>query len=276
MKRKIISSKTILVTGIILIVTITVSSFIGPKKKDQKPKWKLAWHDEFNYEGLPDSTKWSYEVGGEGWGNDELEYYTRQRKQNAKVSKGFLYIQAIKEKFEGNNYTSARLVTKGKKDFRYGKIKVKAKLPKGRGVWPAVWMLSSKVPRTWPDDGEIDIMENVGYTPGVITAAAHVKKDKSGNAILSSTNEITVASASEKFHVYTLTWTPQRLEWLVVNKLFHSLDKGNKPVWQWPFDGKFYLLINIAVGGSWGGRQGIDDSIFPQSMVVDWVRYYSN
>jgi beta-glucanase (GH16 family) len=129
-------------------------SFIGLEKNDLKPKWNLAWHDEFDYNTLPDSTKWNYDVGGDGWGNDELQYYTKQRKENAEVVNGHLFVRAIKEKYEGNEYTSARLVTRGKMDFRYGKIEIRARLPKGRGVWPPFWMLSSKEPRVWPDDGE--------------------------------------------------------------------------------------------------------------------------
>ncbi|MDQ6813583.1 MAG: glycoside hydrolase family 16 protein [Bacteroidota bacterium] len=265
----------IIAAAIFAVIILCGYSFTTFHKKAVKPKWKLVWQDEFNYEGLPDSNRWSYDVGGEGWGNDELQYYTHQRKQNAEVSGGCLHINAVKEKYQGNQYTSTRLVTRGKKDFGFGKIEIKAKLPKGRGVWPAVWMLSSKTPRTWPDDGEIDIMENVGYAPGEITGAAHVKKNSTGNSILSSVNNTIVPDASDEFHIYTLTWTPEKLEWFVDNKLFHSYEKGDKPVWQWPFDGKFYLLINIAVGGSWGGKKGIDEAIFPQTLKVDYVRVYA-
>jgi beta-glucanase (GH16 family) len=257
-----------------VLLVLSGSCTVFSQNKD-KPKWTLSWREEFNYNGLPDTTIWSYDVGGTGWGNDELQYYTQQRKQNAHVSNGHLYIQAIKENYKGKAYTSARLVTKGKKDFRYGKIEVRARPPKGRGIWPAIWMLSSKVPRTWPDDGEIDIMEYVGYARGEITGAAHVKKNETGNDILSSVNEIMIDNVEEKFYIYTLTWTPTRLEWWVDNKMFHFYEKGTRPGWQWPFDVKFHIILNIAVGGSWGGRRGIDDSIFPQTFAIDYIRAYN-
>ncbi len=238
--------------------------------------WKLQWQDEFNYKGLPDSSKWSYDVGGQGWGNDELQYYTDGRLQNAHVENGTLTIEARKEAFEKNKYTSARITTRHKADFLYGKIEMRAKLPKGRGTWPAFWMLSSKEPRVWPDDGEIDIMEHVGYKQGEITGACHVKRNPTGNDIISKTNTIEVLDASEAYHIYTLNWTPERLEWLVDGKVFHFYEKADRPAHHWPFDKSFYLLLNIAIGGSWGGREGVDDSIFPQKFIIDYVRVYKN
>lgn len=275
-KRKTYRLKTKLIADLMLLVTAVFASFIGLNEKNQKPKWKLIWQDEFNYDGLPDSTKWTYDIGGNGWGNDELQYYTKERNQNVEVSKGHLYIKAVKEKFEGNSYTSTRLITKGRKDFRYGKIELRAKIPKGRGLWPAFWMLSSNEPRVWPDDGEIDILENVGYTPGEITGAAHVKRDKTGTAIITSANSTKIVDAAEAFHTYKLQWTPQRLEWYVDDKLFHFYEKADRPPHHWPFNGRFYLLLNVAVGGSWGGKNGIDDTVFPQSFVIDYVRVYED
>ena len=139
-------------------------------------KRKLVWSDEFNYKGLPDSTKWGYEVGGSGWGNHELQYYTNKKLSNARVEKGNLIIEAKQETIGKNAYSSARLLTKGKYDFTYGHIDVRARIPKGVGSWPAIWMLGSATPLKWPDDGEIDIMEHVGYNHGVIHASAHTRK----------------------------------------------------------------------------------------------------
>ncbi|HSC37013.1 MAG TPA: glycoside hydrolase family 16 protein, partial [Chitinophagaceae bacterium] len=136
----------------------------------------LVWSDEFNYKGLPDSTKWRYETGGHGWGNHELEFYTARRPENARVEDGKLIIEARKEPWQGMQYTSARLSTKGKSDWQYGRIEVRAKLPKGRGTWPAIWMLGAVNPLKWPDDGEIDIMEHVGFNQGVIHGTIHCKK----------------------------------------------------------------------------------------------------
>src|SRR5215203_2246485 len=136
---------------------------------------KLVWSDEFDKNGLPDSTKWNYDVGGDGWGNNELQYYTSKRKENARVDSGLLIIEARKEDMKGNKYTSARLVSKGKGDWTYGRFEIKARLPKGVGTWPAIWMLGSATPLEWPDDGEIDIMEHVGFDPGVVHASIHTR-----------------------------------------------------------------------------------------------------
>jgi beta-glucanase (GH16 family) len=260
-----------IIFGVIFIFSMNSSctSIINKAAKE-----RIVWQDEFDYSGLPDPKKWSYDVGGHGWGNDELQFYTDKRKENARVENGRLIIETHKEKFEKNNYTSTRLVTKGKADFQYGRIEMKARLPKGRGTWPAFWMLSSKEPRVWPDDGEMDITEHVGYMQGEITGAAHVKRNETGTAIITSAGTTMVPDAAEAFHVYALVWTPQRLEWYVDNKLFHHYDKADRPAHHWPFDNKFYILLNIAVGGSWGGKKGVDDSIFPQKFEVEYVRVY--
>jgi beta-glucanase (GH16 family) len=120
-------------------------------KKVPISKWKVVWSDDFSYSGLPDSTKWNYDVGGHGWGNNELQFYTKQRLENARVEKGYLTIEARKEPWEGKNYTSARLITKGKGDWQYGKIEVRARIPRGLGTWPAIWMLASTTPLRWPE-----------------------------------------------------------------------------------------------------------------------------
>ena len=153
-----------------IAVSASVSSLSAQVKR------KLVWSDEFNYKGLPDSGKWGYDVGGDGWGNHELQYYTAKKLSNARVENGNLVIEAKKETIGKNAYSSARLVTRGKYDFTYGHIDVRARLPKGVGTWPAIWMLGSATPLKWPDDGEIDIMEHVGYNQGVIHASAHKKR----------------------------------------------------------------------------------------------------
>ena len=158
----------------ILFVTISLAAFACHAQ--DKKEWALVWHDEFNYKGLPDSSKWSYDVGNRnGWGNKELEYYTYKKKANARVEKGKLIIEARREKVDTFNYTSARLLTKGKAAWQYGKIEVRAKIPKGTGSWPAIWTLAENMKR-WPDDGEIDIMEHVGFDPGHVHGTIHCKK----------------------------------------------------------------------------------------------------
>lgn len=236
---------------------------------------KLVWSDEFNYSGLPDTSKWNYDTGGNGWGNNELQYYTANRLENARVEKGQLVIEARKESWQGKNYTSARLVTKGKGDWKYGRIEVKAKLPKGLGSWPAIWMLSSVTPLKWPDDGEIDIMEHVGYDQGNIHASIHTK-DYNHIINTQKTAITNIADCSEKFHVYALDWTTDTIKISIDNRVYFSFGNEHKGKGAWPFDTPFYLLLNIAVGGNWGGAKGMDDKTLPWKMEVDYVRVYQN
>jgi beta-glucanase (GH16 family) len=236
-------------------------------------KRKLVWHDEFNYHGLPDPAKWNYDTGGHGWGNQELQYYTDKKIANARVDNGYLVIEARKESRGKNNYTSARLVTKGKADWRYGRIDVRAKLPKGVGTWPAIWMLGSNTPLVWPDDGEIDIMEHVGFDQGVIHASIHCKKYY--HSIGTQKTAVTaIADCSEAFHVYSLDWNAENITMLVDDKPYFTFKNEHSGRNAWPFDKPMHLLLNIAVGGSWGGQKGVDDSIFPIKMEIDYVRVY--
>jgi beta-glucanase (GH16 family) len=236
-------------------------------------KLKLTWSDEFNYSGLPDSTKWNYDVGDHGWGNNELQYYTANRPENVRVENGHLIIEARKEMWQEKNYTSARLITKGKGDWKYGRIEVKAKLPKGLGSWPAIWMLASTTPLEWPDDGEIDIMEHVGYDHGKIHASVHTK-DYNHVINTQKTAIIDIPDCSEKFHVYALDWTADTIKISVDNHVYFSFGNEHKNKGAWPFDVPFHLLLNIAVGGNWGGQKGVDDKTLPWKMEVDYVRVY--
>ena len=242
-----------------------------PDKKNAAPQ--LVWSDEFNYHGLPDSTKWSFEIGGHGWGNNELQYYTAKRMENARVENGYLMIEARKEDFEGKKYTSARLITKGKGDWKYGRIEVKARIPKGIGTWPAIWMLASTDPLNWPDDGEIDIMEHVGFDQGIIHASTHSKKY---NHVIGTqkTATIPVADCSTGFHIYALDWRADSIRILIDNNVYFTFANEHSGSAAWPFDKPFHLLLNIAIGGNWGGQKGVDDSIFPVKMELDYVRVY--
>lgn len=239
----------------------------------QEKKWKLKWSDEFNYSGLPDSTKWTAETGGNGWGNNELQYYTKGRQENARVENGMLTIEVRKEAYEGMKYTSVRLVTKGKGDWQYGKIDVRAKLPKGIGTWPAIWMLGSTTPLKWPDDGEIDIMEHVGFNQGFIHASVHTKKY---NHVIGTqkTDVIEIKDCSENFHVYSVEWNADSVKVAVDGNQFFRFANEHSSYAAWPFDNKMYLLLNIAVGGNWGGQKGVDELIWPQKMEIDYVRVY--
>jgi beta-glucanase (GH16 family) len=229
--------------------------------------------DEFNYTGLPDPNKWGYDIGGSGWGNNELQYYTNQLK-NAFVANGKLTITAYKEEMEGRNYTSARLITKNKGDIKYGRIEVRAQLPAGLGTWPAIWMLPTDwVYGGWPSSGEIDIMEHVGYDQDMIHITTHSEKYYFKiNTQKSATKKI--ENASTQYHVYRLDWTPEKITGYIDNELIFTNVNEGTDYKAWPFDQRFHLLLNIAVGGDWGGAKGIDENVFPASMLVDYVRFY--
>lgn len=262
---------------LMLLPLVCVFALSADGQQNKRPaKMKLVWSDEFKKDGLPDKTKWSYDVGDHGWGNQEKQYYTRDRLENARVKNGKLIIEARREDFEKAKYTSARLVTKGKGDWKFGRIEVRAKIPKGLGTWAAIWMLPSQTiygKQFWVDNGEIDIMENVGFEPNVIHASTHtlaynwMKKEQ-------KTAIHKVPTADSKFHVYWLDWTPERVE-IYVDKTKYFTHENEGKGWEtYPFDQKFHLILNIAVGGSWGGQKGIDDKVFPAQMEIDWVRVY--
>lgn len=234
----------------------------------------MVWNDEFNYTGLPASDKWGYDVGGGGWGNNELQYYTNARSENARVENGNLIIEARKEQYEGMEYTSARLVTRQKGDWLYGRFEAYAKLPSGRGTWPAIWMLPTNwVYGNWPKSGEIDIMEYVGYDPGVVHGSIHTE---AYNHVLGTQKTATysVPDAETAFHLYALEWTPEKIDIYVDNNKYFTFANEHKDYKTWPFDQVFHLILNIAVGGNWGGVQGVDPNIWPQKMFVDYVRVY--
>jgi beta-glucanase (GH16 family) len=260
-------------TGFLLLAVTIVSCNRFAAKSSSDPKSKLVWSDEFNYKGLPDSSKWSYDVGGHGWGNNELQFYTTKRLENARVENGNLIIEARKENWEGKQYTSARIVTKRKADWQYGSIEVRAKIPAGRGTWPAIWMLASTSPLKWPDDGEIDIMENVGYDQGRIHGSIHTKKY---NHVIGTQKTATtmVPDCSDQFHVYGLQWNADSIKISIDNKVYFNFANEHSGKDAWPFDQPFHLLLNVAVGGNWGGQKGVDESIFPVRMEVDWIRVY--
>ena len=231
----------------------------------------LLWYDEFNGTGAPDASKWGYDIGNSGWGNNELQYYTN-RTSNVIVEGGFLKITAKKESYQGAEYTSTRLLTKGKFSFTYGKVEVRAKLPSGRGTWPAIWMLGDNITTVnWPACGEIDIMEYVGYQPNVVHSAIHTTSS-SGNTVNHKSYDLT--TAEEEFHVYGIEWTSTEIRFYVDETLHYTYKPATYNEATWPFTKNQFLILNLAVGGNWGGSQGIDDSIFPQQFIIDYVRVY--
>lgn len=242
-------------------------------------QYELVWSDEFDYTGSPDDTKWNYDIGDGcpnvcGWGNNELQYYT-DRIENVFVEDGILTIKAIKEDFGGKQYTSTRLISKEKGDWLYGRIEVRALLPSGRGTWPAIWMLPTDWEYGgWPDSGEIDIMEHVGYDPLSIHGTVHTKAYNHSIGTQKG-NHISVSDCETEFHVYSIEWLRNRIDFYVDDKVYFSFERefGFE---RWPFDKRFHLLMNIAVGGNWGGAEGVDENIWPQEMKIDYVRVYQN
>jgi beta-glucanase (GH16 family) len=238
--------------------------------------YELVWSDEFDYQGLPDSTKWSYDTEGNswGWGNNELQQYTAHQKENAWADGNYLHIKAIKEKREDKEYTSARLITKNKGDWLYGRFEIKAKLPSGKGTWPAIWMLPTDWEYGgWPKSGEIDIMEHVGYEPDSVFATAHTEAYNHSIGTHKS-KAMYSPDCENNFHNYVLEWEEDEYRAYLDTTLYFTFKNENKTSKEWPFDKRFHLLLNVAVGGNWGGKEGIDSTIFPQEMVVDYVRVY--
>ena len=241
--------------------------------------YELVWSDEFDYLGAPDSTKWSYDLGDGcpnicGWGNNELQYYTSDYK-NVRVKDDRLIIEAHKDSGDSlKPYSSTRLLSKNKGDWKYGKIEVKAKIPSGRGTWSAIWMLPTDWQYGgWPKSGEIDIMEHVGFDQGNIHGTVHTEA-YNGSRGTQKGDSILVESASDEFVVYAIKWTPDSIEFVVNGEIYNIFTNEGSGFEAWPFDQKFHLLLNVAVGGNWGGREGVDDAIWPRKMEVDYVRIY--
>ena len=219
---------------------------------------QLAWSDEFNYTGLPDTNKWNYDTGGWGWGNNELQYYTKDSLGNARVANGLLTIELKKQAIEDKKYSSARLVTKGKGDWIYGRIDVRAKLPKGLGTWPAIWMLGKNIIEpgaywsnsfgntSWPACGEIDIVEHRGSELNKIFGTLHYPGRSGGNPDGSTK---VIANATTEFHIYTVEWYADAIKIYVDNQLFHTVANSANI----PFNHDYFLLVNMAMGGTFGG-----------------------
>jgi beta-glucanase (GH16 family) len=262
----------------LLLCTLGVLFLLGCQT-NSAPKYSgyvLDWQDDFNKKEI-NKDIWRHAVGGGGFGNFEMQYYTN-KPENSRTENGKLIIETRKEKMIGHPYTSAKLITKERKEMLYGRIEVRAKLPEGRGNWPAIWMLpvdSQGYGFSWPDSGEIDIMEHVGFDPGNVHFSIHTEayNHKIGTH---KTGIKKIPDATTEFHTYGIEWTPDFIRWYVdsdENTVFTF--KNEKTDYKaWPFDKPFYLILNTAVGGTWGGRNGVDNEAFPYTMEIDYVRYY--
>jgi hypothetical protein len=227
---------------------------------------KLVWSDEFTG-SLLNTEVWNYELGGGGWGNNELETYTNST-DNVKIDTGYLNITALH--ISGNSYTSGRITTKGKKEFTYFRVDIRAKMPEGKGLWPALWALGGNISTVnWPRCGEIDIMEYLGHTPSIVYGTLHWDanghQQKGGNYTLSS------GKFSAGFHVFSLVWTPSQFRWLVDDHEYYVLPKASASAF--PFDLPQFFIFNVAVGGNWPGSPDAS-TVFPQKMIVDYIRVY--
>jgi len=235
--------------------------------------WTLVFADEFDTPGSPDPGRWTYDLGYIA--NDEAQYYT-SRSENVRIEDGVLVLEARKEPWAGYAYTSGRIKTQGIFEFRYGRVEVRAKLPTGRGTWPAIWMLGASIDRVgWPACGEIDIMENVGFDPLTIVASVHTAAyNHVAGTQRNATTTLSSPTPYDDFHLYAMEWYPDRIETFVDGRRYFTFRNEGTGSATWPFDQPEFLILNLAIGGSWGGQQGIDDTLFPHRMLVDFVRVY--
>lgn len=270
-----------------------LNALVVRKRIPRSDNWVLAWSDEFNYSGSPDASKWSHDVWPAGKVNDEQQTYT-DRLRNVRVGEGMLTIEAHREDYNNAEYSSGRLHSAGKGDLLYGRVEVRAKLPRGQGTWPAIWMLpsdpfryatscspdddwqGSKTCDAWPNSGEIDIMEHVGYDMNRVHGTVHTKAYYWVNGEQRKSS-IEAEKVDQQFHVYAMQWSPERIDIFYDDALYFTyLNQGES--WQgWPYDHPFHLILNVAVGGGWGSAGGPTDSdAFPTKMQVDYVRVYKN
>jgi beta-glucanase (GH16 family) len=232
--------------------------------------FRLVWADEFDTESYNPAI-WSPQIAGDGFGNNELQYYTGLEK-NIFVRDGNLVLKAYKENYQNREYTSGKLWSQNKKYIKYGRVEVRFKLPKGRGTWPAIWMMPQySIYGGWPNSGEIDIMEFVGYDAGKIHGTVHRGSGSGGNG---NGNNTSIAGKIDDFHVIRIDWEPGYIKWYLNDQLFHTYNNAFTGSAQWPFDQEFYVILNFAVGGNWGGAQGVDENIWPQEFLIDYVRVY--
>ncbi|MBL8152592.1 MAG: glycoside hydrolase family 16 protein [Anaerolineae bacterium] len=232
--------------------------------------WELVWHDEFDGDAI-DETNWTYDLGAGGWGNGEAQHYTN-RSENARLEDGMLVIEARQEKYMGSYYTSARLTSQGLQEFQYGRIEARLKVPAGKGLWPAFWMLGSNFAEVgWPDCGEIDIMEYVGREPDLIFGTMH-GPGYSGALGLSHWNRQDYDIADE-FHTYAIEWDEDGITWFYDGEEYGSYTPSDVGEREWPFDQPFFIILNLAIGGTLPGPIGLD-TVFPAQYLVDYVRVF--
>ncbi len=232
--------------------------------------WILLWNDEFDEKAI-NSKNWTYDLGAGGWGNGEAQYYT-SRPENARLENGMLVIEARQEKFDDSYYTSARLKTQGLQNFQYGRIEARLKVPEGKGLWPAFWMLGSNFDGSnWPDCGEIDIMEYIGKEPDLILGTLH-GPGYSGAMGISAWNR-QIYNIADDYHTYAIEWETDEIRWYYDDEQYHTVTRKDVGDREWVFDQPFFIILNLAVGGQLPGPVGLDTE-FPTQYLVDYVRVY--
>lgn len=252
------------------------TSHILVQRTDGK-KWIKVWEDEFNNDFI-DTKKWTFDIGDWGWGNNELQYYTKKKLENARLDNGHLIIEARKNKTTGK-WTSTRITTREKTSFLYGRFEIKAKIPSGKGTWAAAWLLGDEYfdELSWPQCGEIGIFESLGYEindvsgKGIVHASVHNMKfnSKFGKKLTSSTS---IDSINSKFHIYKVDWTPHQISFYVDEYEYLKIRKKNIEVW--PYNKPHNIVLNLAMGGDWAGKFGVDENISSQQLIIDYVRVY--
>jgi len=231
----------------------------------------LIWSEEFDETGAVNNNNWTHEIGNGngGWGNGESQYYTN-RLENSKVEDGVLKITAKTEAYQGHNYTSARLISRDKFEFQYGRVDIRAKLPEGQGTWPALWMLGANLSNVgWPACGEIDIMEHWGHNPTVVAGSIHTPNSYGDTW---TTSQVNVSSFTE-FHIYSINWTSEKIQFFIDDNLYYTYNPSPKNIENWPFDAPQFFILNIAMGGSWFD---IDSDFVESTMEVDYIRVFEN
>jgi len=247
-----------------LIAVLMLLILISTTNIQARKGYKLVWQDNFSSRQI-DTTYWTHEVAAPGWVNNELQRYTNG--ENAVQKDGKLILTA---RYQNGEYTSARMITENKRIFTYGYVEIKAKLPAGKGTWPALWMLGNNIDQVgWPACGELDIMEHVGNNPGVVLTSIH---NLSGYGATPYTSTINIERPYDKYHIYAMEWTPDYITFFVDGKKVYHYQPEPKNAKNWPFDKPAYFIFNVAIGGNLGGQ--VDNSIFPTTMTIDWIKFY--
>ena len=261
-----------------LFILLLIGCDTDTEQKIDQPNWQLAWSDDFNgvKGGQLDKNKWTYDIGRgqNGWGNQELQYYTDRPENVSMDGEGNLVITARREFFQGADFTSSRIKTKGLFDQQYGKFEARIKTPYGQGLWPAFWMLGNNIDNVgWPKCGEIDIMELRGQAPTVAECALHGPGYSGGNSITGK-NILTNSRYDNKFHVFAAVWDQSKIDFYIDNFLYRRIEKSEvEKKGEWVYDHPFFMIFNVAVGGTFLGSPTVETP-FPQQMVIDYVKVY--